>query len=76
MELLKQRFISNIIKEPFDYTEWQREHFADVSPDAFGNATINYCKSNPMQSEMVNVVKAGAVLVLWAKVRIIFLKFL
>ena len=26
-----ERFISLVIKEPFDYTEWQRDHFNDLS---------------------------------------------
>ena len=35
-----ERFISLIIKEPFDYTNWQRDLFADMSvEDIFHAAT-------------------------------------
>ena len=30
-----ERFISLILREPFDYTEWQRELYKDVSLDDF-----------------------------------------
>jgi Ran GTPase-activating protein (RanGAP) involved in mRNA processing and transport len=30
-----ERFISLIIREPFDYTEWQRDLFKDVSLNDF-----------------------------------------
>jgi len=30
-------FISSILRESFDYTEWQREHFADWTLDDFLN---------------------------------------
>ncbi len=38
-------FISNIIKEPFDYTEWQREHFCDVSLEELNKQAVQYCKN-------------------------------
>lgn len=28
-------FISNLLKEPFNYTEWQREYFNDDNIDDF-----------------------------------------
>jgi hypothetical protein len=30
-----ERFISLMLREPFDYTEWQRELYKDVSLDDF-----------------------------------------
>ncbi len=42
-------FISNIIKEPFDYTEWQREHFGDLSLEELNANAIKYCKDNPLE---------------------------
>jgi hypothetical protein len=30
-----ERFISLMLREPFDYTEWQRELYKDVSLDEF-----------------------------------------
>lgn len=41
-------FISNIIKEPFDYTEWQREHFNDTSLEELNSKATEYCKNNPL----------------------------
>jgi hypothetical protein len=30
-----ERFISLILREPFDYTEWQKDLYKDVSLDEF-----------------------------------------
>ena len=38
-----ERFISLVIREPFDYTEWQRELFNDISVrELSGLAMKNY----------------------------------
>lgn len=42
-------FISNLIREPFDYTKWQHEKFDDVTLDGFCNQAIEYCKNNPVR---------------------------
>ncbi len=42
-------FISNIIKEPFDYTEWQREHFGDLFLEELNAKAAKYCKANPLE---------------------------
>ena len=35
-----ERFITLIIREPFDYTEWQRDLYSDMTADElFQNAT-------------------------------------
>lgn len=39
-------FISNLIKDPFDYTQWQREHFDDMSLEELNKQAITYCKNN------------------------------
>ncbi len=39
-------FISNIMKEPFDYTKWQRNHFDDISLEVFNTQAVQYCKDN------------------------------
>ncbi len=39
-------FISNIIKEPFDYTEWQRENFNDISLEELNEQAVQYCKNS------------------------------
>ena len=40
-----ERFISLIIKEPFDYTEWQRELFSDMSVEDIFSAATAWKKS-------------------------------
>ncbi len=39
-------FISQIIREPFDYTEWQREHYADFSVSELNQKAVDYAKKN------------------------------
>ena len=43
-----EQFISAILKEPFDCTEWSREHFADVDLREFNRQAI-YDKANPVR---------------------------
>jgi len=43
-----EQFISTLLKEPFDYTEWSREYFANYNPDQFLKDAIEYDKSNPV----------------------------
>ncbi len=38
-------FISNIIREQFDYTKWQHERFDDVSLDDFCARAVDYCQN-------------------------------
>lgn len=40
-------FISNLLKDPFDYTEWQREHFVNVSLKVFNKQAAQYDKDHP-----------------------------
>jgi hypothetical protein len=40
-----ERFISLIIREPFDYTEWQRELFNDMSVKELSNLAMKEYKS-------------------------------
>ena len=37
-----ERFISLIIREPFDYTEWQRDLFSDMSLKELGKKANDY----------------------------------
>lgn len=39
-------FISQIIREPFDYTKWQREHYADFSVAELNKKAVEYTKNN------------------------------
>ncbi|MDR0872479.1 MAG: hypothetical protein LBN27_03290 [Prevotellaceae bacterium] len=41
-------FISQIIREPFDYTKWQQEHYADLSVNELNKKAIEYAKNNPV----------------------------
>ena len=40
-------FISQIIREPFDYTKWQQEHYADMSVSELNKKAVEYAKNNP-----------------------------
>lgn len=42
-----ERFIMQIIREPFDYTKWQRGLFKGMSLEDIGNEAAEYCKNNP-----------------------------
>ena len=38
-----ERFITLILKEPFDYTEWRKENFPDdITVEALNRQAINY----------------------------------
>ena len=39
-----ERFISIIIKEPFDYTKWQRDLYSDMSVDELFSAASHWKK--------------------------------
>jgi hypothetical protein len=41
-------FIWNILKEPFDYTEWQKEYFKDIDLESFNRNAAEYDKLNPI----------------------------
>lgn len=38
-------FISQIIREPLDYTKWQREHYADMSVSELNKRAVEYAKN-------------------------------
>jgi hypothetical protein len=40
-------FVWNLLKEPFDYTEWQRSHFADTTLEEFNRKAAEYDKKHP-----------------------------
>jgi len=43
-----EQFISTLLKEPFDYTEWSREHYAGVSLSEFNQRAVEFDKANPV----------------------------
>jgi len=40
-----EQFISTLLKEPFDYTEWSREYFANYDPEQFLKDAVEYAKT-------------------------------
>ena len=38
-------FISQLIREPFDYTKWQREYYADMSVSELNKKAVEYAKT-------------------------------
>jgi len=43
-----EQFISTLLKEPFDYTEWSREYFASYNPEQFLKDAVEYDTNNPV----------------------------
>ena len=43
-----EQFISTLLKEPFDYTEWSRKHYADVDLHELNNRAVEFDKKNPV----------------------------
>ena len=43
-------FISTLLKDSFDYTEWRKEHYADLDIDLheFNMRAVEYDKNNPV----------------------------
>ena len=39
-------FISHLLREPFDYTAWQKEHYADISVRELNQKAVDYIKAN------------------------------
>jgi len=39
-------FISHILREPFDYTAWQKEHYADISVHELNLKAVEYAKAH------------------------------
>ena len=44
-----ERFISLILREPFDYTEWQRDLYKDVTLEEFYHDVQNFKKQSNEQ---------------------------
>ena len=40
-------FISQIIREPLDYTKWQKEYYADMSVSELNRRAVEYAKNTP-----------------------------
>ena len=44
-----EHFISVILRERFDYTKWQREHFDNLDPNEFQEAAFAYDDAHPVK---------------------------
>jgi hypothetical protein len=45
-------FISQIIREPLDYTKWQQEHYAGMSVSELNKKAVEYAKNNLNNPDM------------------------
>ena len=50
-EVEAERFISLVMREPFDYTKWQRTLWVDKSVAELNAAAMQYRKKSKMQEE-------------------------
>jgi len=48
-------FISQLIREPFDYTKWQRDHYADMSLSELNKRAVEYSIKNPITKNKENL---------------------
>jgi len=46
-EVDAEKFITRLIREPFDYTKWQRNLFDGMTAQEISNEAVKYCKTNP-----------------------------
>ena len=44
-----ERFISTLMRERFDYTEWRRTYFADAAVDELLDKAAAYDRDNPIK---------------------------
>ncbi|MBO4314008.1 MAG: hypothetical protein J5838_06900 [Desulfovibrio sp.] len=42
-----QRFISAVLREKYDYSQWQSEYFDGVTPEEFSAAALEWAKTHP-----------------------------
>lgn len=50
-----ERFISVIIREKFDYTEWQREYFDAKDPEEISREASEFEKGHPYAGKAVRL---------------------
>ena len=41
-----ERFITILIRDPFDYTKWQREYFDNMTVDEINEAAVSHSQNN------------------------------
>ena len=47
-----ERFIVQLIREPFDYTKWQHNLFDGMTIDEISSEAVDYCKANPRNEKL------------------------
>ena len=56
MEVIEaDQFISVIIRDRFDYTQWQREYFDSKKPEEISREAAEYERSHPYMGEAVRL---------------------
>lgn len=46
-----EKFVAAIIRDKFDYTEWQKEYFDAKAVDEFHEESIEYAARNPYEGD-------------------------
>lgn len=46
-----EKFVAAIIRDKFDYTEWQKEYFDAKAADEFHEESIEYAARNPYEGD-------------------------
>ena len=44
-----ERFISALLRESFDYTEWRKKYFADMDLETLHKEAVEYGKAHPFR---------------------------
>ena len=44
-----ERFISALLRERFDYTEWRKNYFADMDLETLHKEAVEYGKAHPFR---------------------------
>lgn len=44
-----EQFISIVIREKFDYTKWQQQHFDEMTPKQIDNGAKQYAEEHPFR---------------------------
>ena len=44
-----ERFISKLLRERFDYTEWRKKYFADMDLETLHKEAVEYGKAHPFR---------------------------
>jgi hypothetical protein len=50
-----EKFIAAIIRNKFDYTEWQKEYFDAKAADEFHEEAVEYANENPYEGDAERV---------------------